>query len=118
MAEKARHAFGSSENLENALKSGVIDAYDILFLDGDTEPKVGWVDKNGDVKIVSNETDLSGIEAEIATKANAEDVTQLEVQIANKVSADEVDATHSPLFHQIFFSKAIFSLLSNQMTPQ
>lgn len=75
MAEnKARHAFGSSENLQNALNSGAIDAYDILFLDGDTKPKVGWVDKNGDVKIVSNETDLSGIEAEVATKANAKEV--------------------------------------------
>ena len=91
MAEKARHAFGSSENLQSALNSGVIDAYDILFLDGDTDPKVGWVDKNGDVKIVSNETDLSGIEAEIATKANVKDVAQLETEVATKANAEEVN---------------------------
>ena len=53
--KRARHAFGDSENLQNALDSGVVDAYDILFLDGDTDPKVGWVDKNGFVKIVDTE---------------------------------------------------------------
>lgn len=75
MAEnRARHAFGNSENIQKALDENIIDSYDILFLDGDTKPKVGWVDKNGDVKIVSNETDLSGVEAELATKANAEEV--------------------------------------------
>lgn len=52
---RARHAFGNSENLQNALNSGVVDAYDILFLDGDTNPKVGWVDKNNLVKIVDTE---------------------------------------------------------------
>lgn len=55
MADKARHAFGNSANLQAALNSGAIDAYDILFLDGDTEPKIGWVDKNGSIKIVDNE---------------------------------------------------------------
>ena len=57
MAEsKAKHAFGSSQNLDSAIQSGAIDAYDILFLDGDiNEPKVGWLDKNGDVKIVDTE---------------------------------------------------------------
>ena len=89
---KAKHAFGSSENLQKALNSGVIDAYDILFLDGDTEPKVGWVDKNGIVRIVENGTDvdLSGIEAEIATKANAEDVAQIESELATKANAEDV----------------------------
>jgi hypothetical protein len=72
--DRARHAFGSSENLQKALDSGAIDAYDILFLDGDADPKVGWIDKNGNIKIVQNTTDLSGVEAELATKANAEEV--------------------------------------------
>lgn len=84
MAERAKHAFGSSENLQNALNSGVIDAYDILFLDGDTEPKIGWVDKDGVVRMVENGTDvdLSGIEAELATKANAKDVNEKIDQVA------------------------------------
>ena len=97
MAEKARHAFGSSENLQNALNSGIVDAYDILFLDGDTNPKVGWVDKNGDVRIVSNETDLSGIQAEIATKANVEDVETLESQIATKADASKIEALQNEI---------------------
>lgn len=53
--DKARHAFGSSGNLETAHQSGAIDAYDILFLDGDTEPKIGWVDKNNVIRLVDNE---------------------------------------------------------------
>lgn len=53
--DKARHAFGKSENLQAALDSGAIDAYDILFLDGDTKPKLGWVDANGVVRVVDNE---------------------------------------------------------------
>lgn len=55
MAERARHAFGKSENVSAALESGAIDAYDILFLDGDSKPKVGWIDKDGNVKVVDNE---------------------------------------------------------------
>jgi len=47
MAEKARHAFGDTERVESAIQAGTIDSYDILFLDGETEPKVGWVDSNG-----------------------------------------------------------------------
>ena len=51
------------------------------------------VDKNGTVRIVENGTDvdLSGIEAELATKANAESVAELKTQIATKVGAAEVD---------------------------
>jgi uncharacterized protein (DUF342 family) len=92
MANKARHAFGNSAGVESALKAGKIDAYDILFLDGDVDPKVGWIDKDGNFRLVNNETDLSGIEAEIATKANAEDVEALENQIAAKVDAEAVQA--------------------------
>ena len=58
MADKARHAFGNSANLDTALQAGTIDAYDILFLDGDTDPKVGWVDKNGVVRLVEDKTQI------------------------------------------------------------
>ena len=53
--ERARHAFGSSSSIETAKQANKIDAYDILFLDGDTEPKVGWLDANGETKIVDTE---------------------------------------------------------------
>ena len=58
MAEQARHAYGTSANIQTALTNGVIDAYDVLFLDGDTEPKIGWVDKNGNVRIVEYPTQV------------------------------------------------------------
>lgn len=86
MAEKARHAFGSEKNISKALADGVIDTYDILFLD---EKKVGWVTRDGEVVIA--EPDLSGVEAELATKANAEEVEELGNQIATKADATEVD---------------------------
>jgi hypothetical protein len=52
---RSRHAFGSYTNVDKAIAEGKIDAYDILFLDGDTDPRVGWVDKNGNVRLVDNE---------------------------------------------------------------
>ena len=50
MAERAKHAFGKSSGIEAAIQAGKIDSFDILFLDGDTNPKVGWLDKNGNPK--------------------------------------------------------------------
>ena len=52
MAEKARHAFGSEANIKNALDTGKIDTFDILFLD---EKKVGWINKQGEVVIAEGE---------------------------------------------------------------
>ena len=57
MAEnKAKYAFGSSENIEAALAQGKIDNYDILLLDGNTDtPKVGWIDKDGNPVVIDTE---------------------------------------------------------------
>ena len=52
---KSRHAFGKSQSLSQALSSGAVDAYDILFLDGDTDPKIGWVDAAGVVRMVDTD---------------------------------------------------------------
>lgn len=92
MAMKARHAFGNLSEVQSALNLGKIDAYDILFLDGDTNPKIGWVDANGVFRLVENEADFSELETMIATKANAADVKALEVAIATKVDAEEVQS--------------------------
>lgn len=116
MADRARHAFGNSANLQTALDSGAIDAYDILFLDGDTEPKVGWVDKNGSIKIVDTKCVITvdgdnlpetgevgkiyifGGESyfyngtEFVNMCKAADLSALEAEIATKVSAEEVEA--------------------------
>lgn len=55
MTDKARHAFGKSSSIEAAKQANKIDSFDILFLDGDTEPKVGWLDANGETRIVDTE---------------------------------------------------------------
>lgn len=92
MAERAKHAFGQSSGIEAAKAAGKIDAFDILFLDGDTDPKIGWLDKNGNTVIVPNKTDLSGVEAEIAKKADAEEMAELSAEVANKANAEEVES--------------------------
>lgn len=61
---KARHAFGSSDKISDAIANGLIDAYDILFLDGDTNPKVGWIDSKGEVRIVREEDEVVIVDGE------------------------------------------------------
>lgn len=53
MAKMAKHAFGSEAKVDEALKAGTIDAYDILFLN---EGKVGWIDKSGQKVIAEDKT--------------------------------------------------------------
>lgn len=89
MAMKAKHAFGNLSDVQNALNAGKIDAYDILFLDGDTEPKIGWIDSKGNFRLVENNADLSELEAELAKKANTDEVN---AKIAEKADADVVEA--------------------------
>lgn len=97
MAMKAKHAFGSSSGIESAIQSGKIDAFDILFLDGDTDnPKIGWVDKNGKAVILKDEkadlseieSDVESLELEMKTKANAEEV---ESKLSTKADIVEVN---------------------------
>ena len=45
---KSKHAFGSEERIQYAIEQGLVDAYDILFLD---EGKIGWITKEGNVKL-------------------------------------------------------------------
>lgn len=97
MANKAKHAFGQSSGIEAAKQANKIDSFDILFLDGETDPKIGWIDKQGNTVIVPNKTDLSGVEAELATKANSEDVETLESQIATKADTSEVEALQTEI---------------------
>lgn len=97
MAEKAKHAFGALENVDSAISSGKIDAYDILFVkDAAGKPYVGWVDKDGEKVIVDHTPDLTELENElenqIASKANASDVAALETEMSTKASAEEVAA--------------------------
>ena len=100
MAEKdrARHAFGSSQNIEEAKQANKIDAFDILFLDGDSDPKIGWLDKSGNTVIVPNATEVKGqvaaLETELATKVSAEEVDN---KLSTKADASDVEALESQI---------------------
>ena len=56
---KSKHIFGSEADIDSALESGLIDAYDILFLE---EGNVGWIDSDGNKYISKSDknVDLSG----------------------------------------------------------
>lgn len=43
MAIKSKNAFGSKGNIETAKTNGLIDEYDILYLD---DGEIGWLDKS------------------------------------------------------------------------
>jgi len=116
MAMKAKHAFGSSAGLESAIQSGRLDSFDILFLDGDTDnPKIGWIDKNGNPVILREEDEVVIVNGESLPEAGESgkiyvhgsdayvwngnefvnlckptDVSALEEKIATKVTAEEV----------------------------
>lgn len=61
MAEnlRSKHAFGSEANVDSALASGKIDAYDILFLN---EGKIGWIDGNGEKVIIENKLQVVSVD--------------------------------------------------------
>ena len=97
MADKAKHAFGALENVDDAISSGKVDSFDILFVkDADGKPYVGWVDKDGKKVIVDHTPDLTELENELegqlATKANTSDVTALGNELAAKANVTEVEA--------------------------
>lgn len=76
MANKAKHAFGNSSSIEAAKAANKIDAFDILFLDGDTEPKVGWLDKNGEICIAEGKTQIVRV-TELPTENGDENVVYI-----------------------------------------
>lgn len=78
MAEnlKSKHAFGRSENVDAAIAAGKIDARDILFLDEDTEPKIGWLDENGNKIIVEDKEQIIRVD-ELPTADGDENVVYI-----------------------------------------
>lgn len=91
--ERAKHAFGTLENVDSALDNGIIDAYDILFVkDANGKPYVGWIDKEGQKVICDDSAEFAELEGQIATKANAEDLAQIESELATKANIADVDA--------------------------
>ena len=93
MAERAKHAFGTLENIDQALANGTIDSYDILFVkNANGKPYVGWVDKEGQKVVVSNDEELAELEAQLASKVGAEEIAEIETELATKANAEEVAA--------------------------
>ena len=114
MAEKARHAFGSFENVDNAIANGIIDAYDILFTkDAQGNAHVGWIDANGNKVFVESDDNIIVVESlpesgesgkvyiygengyfwngtQFVNLCKPTDVSALETEIATKVTAEEV----------------------------
>nr|DAQ07483.1 MAG TPA: hypothetical protein [Caudoviricetes sp.] len=46
MAMLSKNAFGNKEKIEDAMSSGLIDEYDILYLD---DGEIAWVDKSKNI---------------------------------------------------------------------
>ena len=77
MANKAKHAYGSRANLAAAIEAEKVDAYDILFLNGEGEsPAVGWIDKEGNPVIVGCEEQVIRV-TELPTIDGKEDVVYI-----------------------------------------
>ena len=92
MADKAKHAYGSRKNLSAAIASGSVDAYDVLFLNGEGEtPAFGWVDKNGNPVVIAPSDDIAALEVQVesalADKANVGDVdAKINTAVADTVA--------------------------------
>ena len=56
---KSRHAFGSESRVDYALEQGLIDAYDILFLQ---EGKIGWIDADGKKVILEDRKQVVSVD--------------------------------------------------------
>lgn len=57
MADKAKFAYGSLANLDAALQSGAVDAFDLLCLYDDGVARIGWVNKDGEPVLVDVPSD-------------------------------------------------------------
>ena len=64
---RSKITFGDSDRVEAAKLEGKINEFDVLCLDGDTKPKMGWLDRDGNTRIV--EPGMS--ETEVVTKVEA-----------------------------------------------
>ena len=115
MAKNSKMAFGKSEGITQALEQGLINEFDLLLLDGDTNsPKIGWIDKNGNAVIVTDEkADLTGLEEELA-KTNAtvaevdaevdavnEKVSEVEAMVEAKADEDAVAVSYERVKFEI-----------------
>lgn len=115
---KVKYAIGESSRVEAGIAAGKIDEFDLLLLDGDTDPKIGWVDKNGTPRIVSTSGQKEVVSVDslpsegesekiylyageayiwdadttsFASLSKSTDLTELEEEVAKKVDEATVD---------------------------
>ena len=61
---RSKHAFGALERVLDAISSGAIDAYDILFLkDANGKPYIGWIDKDNNPVIIREEQEVVPVDS-------------------------------------------------------
>lgn len=61
---RSKHAFGALERVLEAISSGKVDAYDILFLkDANGKPYIGWVDKDNNPVIIREEQEVIPVDS-------------------------------------------------------
>lgn len=100
MAVKSKIAFGASSAVESAKEQGVIDAGDILLLDSDTTPKIGWITPAGNTVVIENAgADLSELEAEVDTLN--ESMTAVQAEVDTKADDAEVKESMSSLMEEM-----------------
>lgn len=79
---RSKITFGDLDRVEASKQEGKINEFDILCLDGNTKPKIGWLDRNNELKVVE-----PGMpEAEVASKIEAA-VTESKAYADEKVDA-------------------------------
>lgn len=125
---KVKYAIGESSRVQAGIAAGKIDEFDLLLLDGDTDPKIGWVDKNGVPRIVdtSGQKEILSVESlpstgesekiylydgeayiwDTSTTAfvpisKSADLTELEQEVAKKVDEATVDAKISQALQSV-----------------
>lgn len=75
MASKSKMAFGSLENVDEALADKKIDAYDLLLVkNADGKPFVGWIDRDGNKVICDDSAEFAEIDKKLSAKVSAEEV--------------------------------------------
>ena len=73
MANKAKHAFGALERIDESIANDVLDSYDILFVkDANGKPYVGWIDKEGNKVICQEEEKVIVVEGESLPETGVE----------------------------------------------
>lgn len=66
MANRAKHAFGELSRVDEAIASGALNEYDILFVkDENGKPRVGWIDKDGNKVICDSSAEIDALKEEL-----------------------------------------------------